>query len=76
MSGKTKYLFVDYLASYSNIYVDWGSNDIYRELIDGYRIYYGDLAISTFIDDNKYFFDKSNLKITDTITNLDFPVNF
>ena len=64
-------LFVDYLASYSNIYVDWGSNDIYRELIDGYRIYYnGDLAITTFINDNRYFFDKSDLMITDTITNL------
>ena len=64
-------LFVDYLTSYSNIYIDWGSNDIYRELIDGYRIYYnGDLAISTFIDDNRYFFDKSDLHITDTISNL------
>ena len=64
-------LFIDYLTSYSNIYVDWGSNDIYRELIDGYRIYYnGDLAISTFINDNRYFFDKSDLRITDTISNL------
>ena len=64
-------VFVDYLTSYSNIYIDWGSNDIYRELIDGYRIYYnGHLAISTFIDDNRYFFDQSNLRITDTITNL------
>ena len=64
-------LFIDYLTSYSNIYVDWGSNDIYRELIDGYRIYYnGDMAISTFINDNRYFFDKSDLRITDTISNL------
>ena len=40
-------------------------------MIDGYRICHnGDLAVPTFIDDNRYFFDKSNLKITDTITNL------
>ena len=42
-------LFLDYMPYYSSIYLDWGSNDVYRELIDGYRVYYnGTLMISTF----------------------------
>ena len=64
-------LFLDYMPYYSSIYLDWGSNDLYRELIDGYQVYYnGTLMISTFINDNRYFFDQNSLIITDVIHNL------
>ena len=64
-------LFIDYAVTFSIIYVDWGSNDVYRDLIDSYEFYLDDrLIVNTSINDNHYVFSQNNLVITKNIENL------
>lgn len=64
-------VFLDYINGYSFVYLDWGSNDIHKDLITNYLLYHNDnLVINTSITDDGYYFNQTELVITHTMTDL------
>lgn len=64
-------VFLDYLTGYSFVYLDWGSHDVYSDLIDGYTLYHNDdIVLETNITDSGYYFNQSNLIINHTMIDL------